>query len=281
MGEAGSLLATDLHKAGADVSAYDPDDVLTPDGVSRFVHPSLAVRPADLVLSVTSGVDAKLALLQSLEAIRSDAVYADLSSGSPQMKVDLAEYAAKRDLDFADVALMAMVPGNGLATPSLAAGSGADRYTETLNELGGRVETVGGPPGTAAAKKLLRSIMMKGTAAVMVEAVRAGAAIDDLEWLWSNLSAEVGGADERWMRRLVTGSKTHAERRKAEMEAAAELLGDLDVPSVMTRATVESLAQLIDGDLPELPDLEGRPALTAIPPIPAAERTTASADDDY
>ncbi len=280
LGEAGSLIATDLQKAGAEVSAFDPADVATPDGVKRFVHPSLAVRPADLVLSITSGADAKLALLQSLEAIRTEAVYADLSSSSPQLKNELADHAGKRDLDFADVALMSMVPGNGVATISLAAGTGAPRYVELVNELGGRAQVVEGPPGTAVSKKLLRSVMMKGTAAVLVEAVRAGAAVDDLEWLWSTITAEVSGADERWIRRLIEGSKTHAARRKDEMSAAADMLDDIGLPSVMTRATVESLDELIDGELPELPTDIGRTLSTPVPPRSAAERAAEAAGPD-
>lgn len=253
LGEAGSLLAADLHDAGAEVSGYDPVDTDTPVGVKRFVHPALAARSADLVLGVTGGADAKLALLQSLDAMRSDALYADLSTASPQTKSDLAGFAGTRDLDFADVALMSMVPGRGLATPSLACGAGATRYGDLVTELGGQVEVVDGPPGTAAAKKLLRSVMMKGTAAVLVEAVRAGAAVDDLDWLWHNIGAELAGADNEWMRRLIVGSKAHALRRTAEMEAAVSMLDEIGTPSAMTRATVESLAELADGELPELP----------------------------
>ncbi len=240
--------------------AFDPAEVATPAGVTRFVHPALAARPADLVLGVTAAADALLCLLQAIDVIRTDAIYADLSTGSPQLKAELAEFAAKRDLDFADIALMSMVPGNGLATPALASGTGASRYCDFVNPLGGAVEELSGPPGTAAAKKLLRSVMMKGTAAVMIEAVRAGAAFDDLEWLWSNISQEVESADEQWMRRLITGSKTHARRRKAEMEAAADMLDGLSVPSPMTRATIASLAELLDGELPELPNSNDYPA---------------------
>jgi 3-hydroxyisobutyrate dehydrogenase-like beta-hydroxyacid dehydrogenase len=253
-------MATDLVRAGADVAAYDPAEVRTPEGVNRFVHPALAVQRADLVIGATAASDATLSLLQAVEAIPSESLYADLSTGSPQLKAELAEYAAKRDLDFADVALMSMVPGNGLSTPALASGTGAERYCDLINPLGGDAEALNGPPGTAAAKKLLRSVMMKGTAAVLIEAVRAGAAFDDLEWLWSNLRKEIEGADERWMRRMVTGSKTHARRRKAEMEAAASMLDELEVPSDMTRATIVGLAQLLDGDLPDLPDQMEYPA---------------------
>ena len=268
LGEAGTLISTDLQKAGAEVYAFDPADVATPEGVRRFAHPSLAVRFADLVLAITGGADAKLALLQSLEAIRPDALYADLSSSSPELKNELAEHAGKRDLDFADVALMGIVPGNGVATTSLVSGSGANRYMETMNGFGGRVETVVGPPGTAVSKKLLRSIMMKGISAVMVEAVQAGASVDDLDWLWSTMANEITAADERWMRRLIVGSKQHAGRRLGEMEAAAQMLEGLGLSSTMTRATVASLTELIDGELPPLPEPDGTSIALAGTPKP-------------
>lgn len=240
----------------------------------RYIHPALAVRQADLVFAITGGVDAKLALLQSLEAVRSDAVYADLSSSSPHLKSELSVYAGKRDLDFVDVALMSMVPGHGLATPSLAAGTGAERYIDFVNGLGGHVQSVEGPAGSAAAKKLLRSIMMKGTAAVLVEAVRAGAAYDDLEWLWSNINTELSNADGEWMHRLITGSKVHARRRRGEMEAAAAMLDEAEIPSVMTNAVIASLTELLDGgELPDLPHA-GADASLPTPPLTASQRIT-------
>ncbi len=272
LGEAGSLIAADLVAAGAVVTAFDPAEVATPEGVLRFVHPALAAADADLVLAVTAAADATLALLQALEVIDGDALYVDASTGSPRMKVELADHAAQRDLDFADAALMATVPGTGLSTPTLASGGGAERYCAMINPLGGRAEPLDGPPGAAATRKLLRSVMMKGTAAVLIEAVRAGAAADDLAWLWGNLADEIGAADEQWLRRLVTGSKTHATRRKAEMEAAAAMLADLGPSAVMTAATIESLAELVEG---ELPDLTGLPALGNGETVPAGgERAT-------
>ncbi len=258
LGEAGSLLARDLVRGGAAVTAYDPAGVRTPDGVTRRVHPALAVRPvdrsADVVLAATGGADSRLALLQALDAIDPGTIYADVSTSAPGQKLDLADEAIRRDVDFVDVALMGMVPGSGLATPALAAGPGADRLAGMVNPLGARVEPITGPPGTATAKKLLRSVLMKGVASVLVEAVRGGAAADDLDWLWANLVDEVDRADEGWLRRLVEGSARHARRLQGEMEAAVALLEALEVAPTMTRATVASLRDLVDGaGVPDLP----------------------------
>ena len=254
LGEAGTVLADDLVKAGVEVSAYDPAEVPTPTGVARRVHPALAVRPADVVLSATAGSDARLALLQSIDAIEPGTIYADVSTAAPGRKLELADEAVRRELDFVDVALLGVVPGRGLATPALAAGLGARRLADLLNPLGARLSPVEGPPGTATAKKLLRSVAMKGMAAVFVEAIRAGAAADDLDWVWANLADELDGADESWMRRLVTGSQRHAWRRLDEMEAAKAMLETLGVEPLMTESTVASLRRLTNGAvLPELP----------------------------
>lgn len=258
LGEAGSLLATDLVRAGASVTAYDPADVDTPAGVIRRAHPALALRPqdrsVDLVMAATGGDESRLALLQAVDAIDAGTIYADVATASPGVKLDLADEAIRRDVDFVDVALLGMVPGNGLATPALAAGPGATRLASLVNPLGARVEPITGPPGAATAKKLLRSVMMKGVASVLVESVRAGAAADDLEWLWANLTSELDRADDAWARRLIVGSGLHARRRLGEMQAAVALLEALEVSPTMTRATVATLRDLVDGaETPELP----------------------------
>ena len=214
------------------------------------------VRNAELILSLTSEADSKLAMLQAIEAIAGDALYADLATSSPTVKIDLEAMAERKGLAFADVALLAMVPGHGVATPSLASGPGAHRYAEILNRFGGYVEPLAAASGVAAGRKLLRSVMMKGFAAVILEAVEAGAAADDLNWLWRNLSSEIERADDDWLRRMVLGSKQHARRRHDEMLSATAMLQALGVDPIMTSATAASLVGLIKGEseLPELPD---------------------------
>lgn len=262
LGEAGSLLAADLVEAGADVTAYDPAEVATPIGVTRRAHPALALRPVDrsvdLILAATGGDESRLALLQAVDAIDAGTIYADVSTAAPGLKLDLADEAIRRDVDFVDVALLGMVPGHGLATPALASGPGANRLADLVNPLGASVEPITGPPGTATAKKLLRSVLMKGVAAVLIEATRAGAAADDLDWLWANVTEELGRADDRWARRLIEGSGVHARRRHSEMLAAVSLLEALEVSPIMTRATVATLRDLVDGaEIPELPGRSG------------------------
>jgi 3-hydroxyisobutyrate dehydrogenase-like beta-hydroxyacid dehydrogenase len=112
--------------------------------------------------------------------------------------MDLADTAALRGLPFADVALMAPVPGNGLATPSLASGPGAESYGGIVSSLGGIVDVIGERPGDAAARKLLRSVVVKGLAALVIESLEAAEAHDELEWAW--------GYSSSWLPRLTSRS---------------------------------------------------------------------------
>ncbi len=241
LGEAGSLIAAELAASGSTVVAFDPADVSTPSGVQRVPHPALAVRRAELVLAFTAAADARLAIVQAADAVRSDAIYADFSTASPERKAELAAIAAGKGFEFVDVALVGIVPGNGMATRALVSGTGAERFANIFNSVGGRVEAVGAEAGSAARRKLLRSVAMKGFAAVAQEAMAAADAAGELQWLVDNLSTEIDTADRGWLQRLVDGTPRHAVRRLAEMQAASQLLVDLGQPTTMTDGTVNSL----------------------------------------
>jgi 3-hydroxyisobutyrate dehydrogenase-like beta-hydroxyacid dehydrogenase len=253
LGEAGAEIAADLVAAGATVRGFDPAPVPTPAHVARCDDPREAVVDADVVLAVTAAHDADTALRQALDAIPRTALYADLSTSSAVQERHLAGIADARGLRFADVALMSTVPGTGIQTPQLASGSGAERYAELLGPLGAAVTVVGVEAGDAAARKLLRSVLMKGLAALVIESLRAGQAAGLGDWVWEHLVTEIGAADEDLVRRLVDGTEPHAVRRRHEMEAAASFLAELGVDPVMTRATVETLSRVPSEGVPDLP----------------------------
>ena len=253
LGEAGSRFAGDLAAAGQTVVGYDPANVAWPPGVHRAATAADAVGSADLVLALTAASDALTALRQAVTSIRPGTVYADLATGSARMKQELAAVAREHKLLFVDVALMAVVPGNGLRTPALASGEGADRYVQIMSTFGVDITSVGPEAGDAATRKLLRSVFMKGLAAVVIEAMRAGEAAGQADWLWSNIVDEITDAGAPLLSRLVRGTGPHAQRRLHEMEASAALLEELGVDPLMTRSTVESLKRVIRDGLPAIP----------------------------
>lgn len=243
LGEAGGALAADLVAAGAIVRGYDPAVTAT-GGVLDTGSEAEAAAGADLVLSVNSAAAAGDALHEGLAGVGDGAVWADLNTAAPGLKRTLAETAAARGVPFADVAIMAPVPGRGLRVPMCATGSAAERVATLLNPLGASVEVLPGEAGLAAERKLLRSVFFKGFAASVVEALRAARAAGCEQWLREVIAAELTDTDEATVDRWVRGSHQHAVRRTAEMAAAAEMLTELGVPADVASAARDQLARL-------------------------------------
>lgn len=244
LGEAGSEIAVGLVAAGVEVHAYDPASVSTPTGVERHTCPATVVQGVDCVLAITAAHDAAEALRQSIGAIAAGAIYADLSTSSPEAKRSLSELAGEFRFSFVDVALMATVRGRGIRTPQLASGAKAELYASSLRAVGAPVTVVGEEPGAAATRKLLRSVVTKGLGALLLEAQEAGRAAGLEGWLWTHLVATIEDADEAFMSRLMSGMSLHAVRRREEMEATAALLRSLGVTATMTTATESVLRDL-------------------------------------
>jgi 3-hydroxyisobutyrate dehydrogenase-like beta-hydroxyacid dehydrogenase len=164
-------------------------------------------------------------------------VYADANTAAAGLKQRLAGIAADAGVPFADIAIMAPVPGLGYRVPMLVSGRGAQRTSDILSGCGACVEVLPGPAGLAATRKLLRSVFYKGMAAALVEALLAAKSAGCEDWLRDHLSAELADADATTLARLETGSYRHALRRSHEMAAATELLDELGVPPRVAHAS--------------------------------------------
>jgi 3-hydroxyisobutyrate dehydrogenase-like beta-hydroxyacid dehydrogenase len=246
LGEAGGLIAADLAAAGATVRGFDPA-VPAPPGVVPAAGDADACRGAALVLSLTTAGESERALRQAMPGLAPGAVYADANTASAGLKQRLAGLADRAGVPFADIAMMAPVPGRGLRVPMLVSGPAAVTAAALLNRLGGAAEPLPGPAGAAATRKLLRSVFYKGMAAAVVEALRAAEAAGCADWLREHIAAELAAADPATAGRLERGSYQHALRRAHEMAAAAEMLDELGVPPRIARASRDWLDELAGG----------------------------------
>jgi 3-hydroxyisobutyrate dehydrogenase-like beta-hydroxyacid dehydrogenase len=240
LGEAGGTIARDLAAAGVQVRGYDPA-VPAPPGVTAAASDADACQGADLVLSLTTANEAEKALEQALPGLAGQTVYADANTASAGLKQGLATTADQAGVPFADIALMAPVPGRGLHTPMVVSGPAAEDVARLLRACGATVSVLAGP---AATRKLLRSVFYKGMAAAAIEALYAARAAGCEDWLREHIASELAAADAGTLARLEQGSCQHARRREHEMAAAADLLNELSVPPRVTRASQRWLNQL-------------------------------------
>ncbi len=261
LGEAGGLIGSDIAHSGkaknidVQLLGYDPANVKTPDGVARKASAVETVENADFVLSFTASIDAKTAGDQAIRAIPNTAVYADFASASAGLKRELAVNADNEGFSFCNVALMAMVPGNGIKTPAMLAGNGAEKLSSLLSQFGMPVDIVSSQAGDAAERKLLRSVVIKGFAGLLVEALEGAQQAGCEQWLWQNLVDQFAVMDQSMLKRLVEGTAVHAERRFHEMEASAQQLIELNIEPLMTQSTVSSLAKIKRMGVPAVPKL--------------------------
>ncbi|MEV4379118.1 DUF1932 domain-containing protein [Streptosporangium sp. NPDC049644] len=240
LGEAGYAIASGLS-ARAHVTGFDPAWAGRPAEFTVSASAAEAVAGADVVIALTAAVDAPGALESVLTRTADTAIYLDLSTASPDLKRDLAATATAHGLTFAEGVLMAPVLRLPVRTPVLAAGPGAGRAAELLSACGMDVTSLGGEVGEAAARKLLRSIVVKGLTALMVESLRVAESQGLGRWCYDHLVDTLTGLDGDVVRGLLDGTVAHSVRRVAEMEAAASMARAAGEPAAMTLATAEVL----------------------------------------
>lgn len=275
LGEAGAIYARGLRDAGYEVSGHDPFTTLDEAGIAQHGELAEALDGAELVISLVGARAAADVARAALPLLSPGAVYADLNTAAPQLKAELGAAAESRGALFADVAVLAPVPRAGIRTPLMASGPGAAALRALLERAGAPVEAIDGPPGDAAARKLLRSVFMKGLAAVVIESLSAAEAAGCAPWLRGQIVSELsgGGADaagadaagsdaadanragdavraEALVERLLTGSVRHAARRMHEAADAADYLASLDRPNRVALAARDWFEDLQDSQRP-------------------------------
>lgn len=234
-GEAGSLIAGGLLAAGADVVGFDP---VTPETPTTPLAASAAeaVVGANLVLSINSSTVAsrvaeEIAPLMAAGTTAPDAVFADLNTGTPAMKRRLADLFAEGQ--FADVAIMKPVPGLAEQVPMMVSGSGAHRFMALLEPFGLDLEYVSEVAGEAAARKLLRSILAKGFAGVIVDTLWAAESMGLEEWAYHEVLNEFDSMNRDTAQRYIDGTAVHFKRRQIEMMDVVEMLSESGYESTM------------------------------------------------
>lgn len=236
LGEAGSLYARGLRAAGAEVRGYDRRDRAA-DGVAQVADLAEAVSGADLVLSLVWARTAVEVAQEAIPLLDRSAVFADLNTAAREVKSAVAATGAAHGVAVADVAVLAPVPREAERTPLLASGDGAVRFAALLGPLGAPVEVMPGVAGDAAQLKLLRSVFMKGLAAVVIEGLSAARAVGAEQWLHDQMAQEFGPGGAAKVDHLVTGTYTHIERREREVRDALAALEAAGQHADMTRAT--------------------------------------------
>lgn len=244
LGEAGSLIAGGLRTAGLDVVGFDlavPQNPTVP--VAETVED--AVAGADLVISINSSTVSVSVAQQIAPLLKPGAIYADLNTGTPALKRKLAGFFP--DGSFADVAIMKPVPGLAEKVPMAVSGTGAQGFVTVLGPFGMNLEYVSDIAGEAAARKLLRSILAKGMAGVLIDCLWAAESMGLQDWAYQEILNEFDSSSSETAKRYLSGTAQHVKRRQIEMMDVVEMLNDTGYDSTMIAAIELNYSRILHG----------------------------------
>ncbi len=256
LGEVGRCYAQALHRAGFELLLCDARPTATTlawaaeGGMTVHEAPGAWLSTAVWVLSCVTGAQAGSVADQVLAFAVPGVGLADLTTARPEVKRQAAQLAAARRVRYVDAAIMGAINLQGVRTPLLLAGPGAEAFQALFTPLGARVQVIpNGEVGEAVSLKMLRSIFTKGMEALCVELLVSAEKQGVREKLYDQL-ADIDQTPLRdFMDMLVRTHVVHARRRAhevrdAQSELAAQGLPSCVLPGVEQRFNVT--VQMLD-----------------------------------
>jgi 3-hydroxyisobutyrate dehydrogenase-like beta-hydroxyacid dehydrogenase len=251
-GEVGQRLARDLHeRTESALLAYDPkfaDPASAPSRALRRLDYVQATESAhgatagcDLVISAVTAAETIAAARSVHGALRRGACFLDLNSVAPETRRAAAAIVADAGGRFVEAAVMSAIEPRGIASPMLLGGPEAEPALPTLAGLGFTgTRCVPGELGRASATKMCRSVLVKGTEALLAEALLAarhyGVEQHVLDSLQDLFPANDWPAKARYM---IARSVAHGSRRAEEMREVARTVREAGIEPWMSDACAE------------------------------------------
>lgn len=202
------------------------------------------VADAPVVLSLVQGSVA-VAVAQSVApALRPDQVYVDLNSVSPDAKRRVAAAVAEGRGRCVEGAIMDAVRPKNHKVPILLAGPDAGAVAERLNGVGMNCEAIGSVVGQACSVKMIRSVMMKGVEALILESMAAAETAGVTERILDSVNGTFKGLDWRKLTsHYLKRTHEHGPRRVSEMKESAATIRDLGMEPFMATAISRTIAE--------------------------------------
>lgn len=229
-------------------------------GVALDARLPEAVRDADAVLSLVQGSAAVAVAGAAAPHLGGGQMFVDLASISPEAKRRVAAaIAAGGPGECVEGAIMDAVRPKNHKVPILLAGPRAAEAADLLNRAGMACEAIGPAIGQASAVKMIRSVMMKGVEALILESMAAAETAGVTERILDSVNGTFPGLDwRRLTSHYLRRTHEHGPRRVSEMKESAATLRDLGLDPLMAEAIGARIAA-------------GHARLAAAPYEPAAE----------
>ena len=199
---------------------------------------ALAGQP--VIFSVVTADQAHAAAQAAADVIAPNALFFDCNSCAPDTKRASAKLIDTAGGRYVDVAVMAPVHPALHHVPLLIGGPHTEDAKAVFDALDMKADVASDEVGVASSIKMIRSVMIKGLEALVMECVLAGrkAGVDDV--VLGTLEKSFPGFD--WTNRaayMLERVATHGIRRAAEMREVALTVEQLGLFGDMSKATVD------------------------------------------
>lgn len=254
LGEAGTAIASSLARVeGLTVAGWDVRlaEGAARTGIAARVGPSVTL--AGSLAELVEGSETLLCLVTPTASVSVAAeaapwlgpghLYIDANSISPARVAEVARVVGPSGARFLDAAVMAAVPPHGHSVPMLLSGRHAGETGRLLDGFGFRFEAVGEQAGMASATKMVRSVIVKGIEALLLESLAAAWRLGVAEAVLSSLDAAF--PEGTWREKadyFASRTGRHAARRAAELAEAVDALTGVGVEATVTEAARRRLA---------------------------------------
>lgn len=210
------------------------------------------IEGADLVFSTVTPAAAVVVGKASSELLKPGQIYCDLNSCTPSYKQQSQAEVAKSGADYLDVGVVGGISLQGHRIPCLVCGEAGPKLKELMDPYGMSLTLVEGEIGTAALMKMLRSVVLKGIEALMLEMFMAADTYGLADTMMANVAATFNRGDfEKYSDMLMSTHGLHAVRRCDETEMILGTIKETGVQPFVTEGIFNFFKHSAGLPLPE------------------------------
>ena len=206
---------------------------------------------ADVIFCLTHASGAVAVASAIAPHLHPQHIYSDWNSGGPQLKKDVAGVIEATGAGFVDGAVMAAVPPKRHQVPTLLSGGAAAELSRRCAGLDMDLEVVGDEPGEASALKMLRSLLVKGLEALLLECLLAARVFNAESKVLTSMNGTLPMHDWNELASyLTTRTYAHTRRRAQELGQVVSTLREAGVEPLVASGAEQRLTWMADLELP-------------------------------
>ncbi|MEW5913486.1 MAG: NAD(P)-binding domain-containing protein [Thermodesulfobacteriota bacterium] len=193
------------------------------------------IEGSDLIFSTVTPAAAFAVAQAAAGLLQRGQLYADLNSCTPSLKRRSQAEITASGADYVDVGVVGGISIQGHKIPCLLCGEAAPKLKEIMSPYGMNMELVQAPVGTAALIKMLRSVVLKGIEALMLEMFMAAQEYGLEDTMMQSIASTFNRGDfEKYSDMLMSTHGLHAARRCDETEMILETVKEVGVRPYVT-----------------------------------------------